>query len=258
MSEISAVGNPYGINPYTGGGRIDPYAIFKLNFEALGGEKQVKHDKNFYFKGELEMNNGTFQIEEFISKPLKSLRQISSNFKVVYSSGDDGYNLWDAQDGDVLSLPDADSKERKIRRLWDEYAYTDPKNTEFTAVGTRKISVDGSNCYEIKIKNRTTDEVVTHYYDTESFLLKRETRELSGRKSETNFDDYRDVGKTKIAFYKEVTNLNTMSKSIYRWDKVEKGMYIPETRFMAPESRNDKTDLSALLNGKGTQVNLYA
>ena len=258
MSEVSAVNNPYGISPYTGGGRIDPYAIFKLNFEALGGEKHVKYDKTFHYKGELEMNNGVFQIEEFISKPLKNLRKISSNFKLVYSNGDDGYNLWDAQDGNVLSLPDADSKERKIRKLWEEYAYTDPKNKEFTATATRKISVDGANCYEIKIKNRTTEEVVTHYYDMESFLLKRETREQGGSRTQTNFDDYRDVGKTKMAFYKEVTNLNTQSKSVYRWDKIEKGTYIPDTKFMAPESKNDKTDLSALLNGKGTQVNLYA
>ena len=264
MSDISTVSSSQGVNPYNGGGRIDPYTIFQLNFEALGGEKNVKYDRNFLYQGELQMNNNTFQIKEYISKPNRFRREISSNFKVVYKSGDDGFNIWDEQNGNVTSIPDGDTKERKIRKLWDEYAYTDPKNREFTAIATRKVSIDGTPCYEIKIRNRTTEEMVTQYYDTETFMLKRELQENGNSRLQTNYSDYRDVGNIKMAFRKETTNLNTNGKSIYQWDKIEKGVYISDSMFYAPEGNEKLKEYEAMIASgkqqvaKGGRVNTYA
>jgi hypothetical protein len=256
MSDISAVDQSGGLTPYSSGGRVDPYNIYQLNFAARGGEKHVKYDSTFYFKGELKIGENTFGLEEFIKKPLKSLSRISSNFKLIFSNGDDGKFLWSSQDGNVTSFFDGDSPERELRRLWDEYAYTDPKNRHFTSKFTRKISVDGSTCYEIKIRNRKTDEVVTHYYDTETFLLKRELRESAGNRTQTDFSDYRAVGNIKMPFKKEITNLNTLGKQIITWDKIEKGSYMSESLFLVPEDKSKNADFSAL--GIGTNINLLA
>ena len=257
MSSVSSVNNTQEISPYTTGGRIDPYAIYKLNFEALGGEKNVRYDSNFFFKGEMTMDGQTFEIEEFLRKPLKSLRTISSNFKVLYRLGDDGVNLWSFQDDKLNKFYDGDSPEREIRKLWEEYAYTDPKNKVFTSTGIRKVSVDGTNCYEIKIKNRKTDEVVTHYYDSNTFLLKRELRDSSQDKIQTDFDDYRSVGNILMAFKKDVTYLNTNNKQSIVWDKIDKGLYISDSKFLPPADKNNPDDLSSLL-GLGVNFSTYA
>ena len=257
MSNVSTVNRAQEISPLTSGGRIDPYAIYQLNYQALGGEKYVKYDSTFHFKGEMKIGDTTFDIEELIKKPLKSFRKISSNFKVIYRSGDDGKNLWAYQDDKLTSFDDSDSPEREVRKLWDEYAYTDPKNRFFTSTATRRVSVDGVNCYEIKIKNRKTDELVTHYYDAETFLLKREIRDSSSEKIQTDFSDYKSVGNILMAFQKDITYLNTNAKQSISWSKIEKGVYISESKFLAPPDKNKPDDLSSF-TGTGQRVDTYA
>ena len=258
MSEVSSISGTQEINIYNRNGRIDPYAIFQLNFEAMGGEKNVKYDSTFKYSGKMEMNGYTFDIEDFIKKPSKSLRIVSSNYKIQYRTGDDGVNIWAEQEGKVTKLFDGDSPERQINNLWDDYAYTDPKNKFFIATaGNRKVSIDGENCYEIKIRNRKTDEVVTHYYDTKTYLLKREIKDSSTEKIQTDFDDYRQVGNIQMAHKLNITYLDTNVKQYISWDKIEKGIYISDTKFYPPQDEKQPDDFSSL-TGLGTHLNKYA
>ena len=257
MSNISSIQKTEQISPYTPGGRIDPYAIFQLNFEALGGEKELKKDKTFHFIGEMNLGGVTFDIQEFISIPLRNLTQISSHFTLVYQSGDDGKNVWFHQDGNTSKFDDSNSPEREIRQLWEEYAYADPKNKVFKSQATKKISIDGSNCYEIIIKNNKTNEVVTHYYDTETFLLKREIKDTGGQKIQNDFSDYQLVGNTKMAFQKDITYLSSGTKQSITWKSIKKGLYISDSKFLPPPDPN-MPDEESSLTGLGTKVNRYA
>ncbi|MCL2065088.1 MAG: hypothetical protein FWG98_12080 [Candidatus Cloacimonetes bacterium] len=257
MSNISSVQGTEAISPYTSGGRIDPYAIFKLNFEALGGEKYVRNDKTFHFQGEMKLGNGTFNLEEFISKPLRNVSIISSNFQIVYRSGDDGKNIWFHQNGNLTSFDDSNSAERELRKLWEDYAYTDPKNSVFKSQATRKISIDGVNCYEVVIKNNKTNEVVTHYYNAETFLLQREIKDSGSQKIQNDFSDYQQVGNIKMAFQKDITYLNSGTKQSITWQSIKRGIYISDSKFLPPPDPNAPRDDSAL-TGLGSRVNTYA
>ncbi len=258
MSSISSVNHAQQVSPVSSAGRIDPYAIFKLNFEALGGEKYVKYDKNFKYKGEIELNDYTFELEEYESKPSKTLRKISSNFKVLYRSGDDGFRQWSFQEEKLSSIDDKDSPERAIREMYREYKYADPKDKTFTSKATRKISIDGVQCYEVIINNRKTNEVFTHYYDAESFLLKREIKDNGkGEKTQTDFSDYKDVGNIKMSFQREVTFLDTGVKQKINYSKIEKGIYISDSIFYAPEEKDDTKDFAKLMQ-TGKNIDTYA
>jgi|GEM_PF-2231651 len=258
MSNVVSVQGTSEITPYSSGGRIDPYAIFKLNFEALGGEKHIKSDKNFHFKGEMKLGNATFGIEEFISKPLKNVTLISSNFQIIYRYGDDGKNVWSFQDGNLNSFDDSNSADREVRKLWEEFAYTDPKNRVFTSKATRKLSIDGTNCYEVIIKNNKTNDVVTHYYDAETFLLKREIKETGNQRIQHDFADYQQVGNVKMAFKKDITFLNSGTKQNIVWNKIDRGLYISDSRFLSPPDPNKPVVEESALTGLGTMLNTYA
>jgi hypothetical protein len=238
-------------------GRVDPYAIFQLNFNALGGEKNVKYDNNFHYKGELKIGDASFEIEEYKRIPHKYLRKISSNFKLVFKNGDDGINIWQWQDGRVESFNDANSPEREVQKQWDEYGFTDPKNRLFSVSANRKISVDGATCFEIKIKNNKTDEVVTQYYDTESYMLKREIKTNGNYSSQTDFSDYRSVGNTIMAFRKDYYNISTGERQTTIYDKIEKNVYISESLFFVPEDKSKDNSIGSLLP-KGNNVDAYA
>ena len=257
MSTISSVQGTQPISPYSAGGRLDAYAIFQLNFEALGGEKYVRADKNYRFQGDMQLGTATFQLEEFISKPLRNVTNIYSNFQLVYRSGDDGKFIWTEQNGSVYKFDDSKSPDRETKKLWEEYAYTDPKNRVFKSQATRKTSVDGTSCYEIIIKNNKTNEVVTHYYDTETFLLKREIKDSGTQKIQHDFSDYQDVGNIKMAFKKDITYLNSGTKQSITWKKIERGLYISDSKFMIPKDPNAE-DESSSLTGLGTKIDRYA
>ncbi|MCL2065542.1 MAG: hypothetical protein FWG98_14375 [Candidatus Cloacimonetes bacterium] len=257
MSNISSIDSSASISPYTSGGRLDAYAIFQLNFEALGGEKYVKSEKNFRYQGDMQLGSATFQIEEFISKPLRNVTSIYSNFQIVYRSGDDGRNIWTEQNGNVYKFDDSNTNERELRKLWEEYAYTDPKNRTFKSNATKKVSIDGVNCYEVVIKNNKTNEIVTHYYDTETFLLKREIKDTGTQKIQHDFSDYQNVGNIKLAFQKDITFLNSGAKQSITWNNIQKGIYISDSRFIAPEDPRAEEE-SSNTTGLGTRLDRYA
>ena len=257
MSSVSNVNRTEELTPYTSGGRIDPFAIYQLNFDALGGEKNVKWHSNFHFQGEITLGGATFDIEEFVSRPLRSLRIISSNFNVLHRLGDDGRFIWAFQNDNLTKFDDGGTPEREIRKLWDELSYTDPKCKVFSSRAGRKVSVDGVQAYEIIIKNNKTDEVVRHFYDAETFLLKRETRETRTNKTTTDFSDYRKVGNVKMAFQKETLFHNTGNRQTINWTSISAGIFISDTRFRAPEDPNKPDELSSFL-GIGQNVNRLA
>lgn len=256
MSSISSVNRSQELSPITSAGRIDPYAIFQLNFEARGGEKHVKNDKTFKYTGEMKINDTVFELEEFVKIPLMSMRKISSNFKVLYRSGDDGKNLWAFQDDKLTSFDDSESPEREVRKNFEEYKYTDPKDRFFTSKATRRVSINGVNCFEIKITNRKTNEVITHYYDAETFLLKREIKDSGSQKIQTDFSNYKDVGNVKMPFNKDITYLDTGAKQSITYSKIERNIYISDSKFMAPEEKNKKKGFSTS-TGVGSNVDTY-
>lgn len=258
--DISALGKTQDTSfvTNTSGVRIDPYVIYQLNFKALGGEKHVKSASTFSFKGGIELDGHTLDIEEYISTPLKSFKIILSNSTVILKDGNDGWNLWSERNGKVNSVDYSIMPEREIKQLWAEYAYTDPKNTTFTSTAARKVSIDGVSCYEIKIRNKMTDEVVTQYYDAKTFLLNRELRETATVKTQKDFSDYRSIGDIKVAFKVDTTDLLTNNMQSLTWDTVEKDVYIAESLFDVPKDRGASMDNKAILRGIGANLSTYA
>jgi len=255
MSSISTVNNSTEITPFNKQGRLDPYNIFQLNFAALGGEKNVKEDSTFLYQGQLQMDGYAFDIQEYIKYPLKSLRIVSSNAKILYKYGDDGVNLWaDQGNGQINKVYDANSPEREVQKMWEEYAYTDPKNRFFTAQATRKVNINGEPCYEIKIRNRKTDEVVTQYYSQKSYLLQREIKENSAERVQRDFSDYQAVGKTLKSHKIDLTYLDTFKNQTITWNKISSGLFISDSKFYPPSNEKEPDDFSNL-TGLGTKLN---
>jgi len=257
---ISAVSSVHAtsLSSSASGGKIDPFAIFQLNFEAMGGEKQVKSASNFLYKGEIELGSQTLSIEEYLQKPLKSLRIISNDSLIITKDGNNGWNLWSERKGEVISIDYSNLPEREVQILWSEYAYTDPKNSIFASSYARKVSIDGTSCYEIKIRNKMTDEVVTQYYDAKTFLLTREIREIRESKTQTDFSDYRTVDNVKMAFKVDTTDLMGDSRQSIIWDTIEKEVFISESLFEAPDDKRTPKENSALLREIGARLNTYA
>ena len=52
-------------------GKIDANAIFKANYQAIGGETKVKNENSLYKKGTIESNGNRYTIEEWDKETLK-------------------------------------------------------------------------------------------------------------------------------------------------------------------------------------------
>ena len=258
--EISAVGRAEEITRYASasGGRVDPYVIYQMNFEALGGEKNVKSASTFYCKGEMDQDGYKVSIEEYISKPLKNLRIISNKTLVLLKDGNDGQKMWADRNGKVSTVDYSSLPAREVQQMWAEYAYMDRNNTMFTSTSARKVSVDGASCYEIKIRNNVTDEIVTQYYDAKTFLLKRELRETDDSRTQTDYSDYRTVDNIKMAFKVDKTDLKADVTQSIIWDMIEKDVFILDSLFTPPDDNSRPKNNAALLRQIGANLDAYA
>jgi hypothetical protein len=264
MSEITGIVGGQGSSALTTTGKLDAYAIFELNFKALGGKEKVKKNDSFYFKGEVTVGSDVFNYEEWSEKPTQSRKKYSNYSKTVYQTGDDGETLWMVNNGKLQTLPDKDSPERLIREGYEDYDYTEKGNRYFRLTSAKVSRIDGDKCYEITIKNTKTDEVKKQYYDAKTFLLKREIKENDGTTSQTDYDDYKSVNGVKIAHKKTIKISDNENTETYRFSEVKRGLYISKTKFAVPETEASKASSTSSSSSSssdskvGVNIDTYA
>lgn len=256
MSAITGIVGSQQISALSSTGVIDPYAIFQLNFASLGGEDRVKNSNTSHLTGEVKVGTSTYDYEEWNRKPTMSCKEYSLYDSVVYKSGDSGKTLWVKSNGKVNTVPDEDTPERLIREGFEDYDYTDPNARFFRIKSSKTTRIDGKKCYEIVIKNTKTDEIRKQYYDSEEFLLRREIKETEGTKSQTDYDDYRDVNGVKMAFEKTFKNIDADTKEEYKFSEIIRNGYVSKAKMKVPSS--DAKATTSTSSTTGTNVDTYA
>ena len=95
MTEVSSISGTQAVKLPTSGRNIDSYAVFDAHIEAIGGEYNVKNDKNLYTEGQFSVSGSTYNYEEWTMKPGKSkLFLRDEKDEIFFASGDDGSNIW--------------------------------------------------------------------------------------------------------------------------------------------------------------------
>ncbi|HOD54458.1 MAG TPA: hypothetical protein PKJ08_08025 [Candidatus Cloacimonadota bacterium] len=260
MAEITGIVNGKQLTIERNSGKIDPYAVFKMHFLAIGGEDKAKSNKSVYLKGSVSVNSVEYEYEEWRDKPSKSRKIYSQYSSKIYQTGDDGETLWVVDKGKLNTLDDKDTPERKIKTMMENYDYTAANNGIIKVSSSRKVSIDSKKYYEITLKNTKTNEIRHQYFDTSTYLLKREVKDIDGSKTQIDYDDYRKVNGLMFAFKKTVYYSDNDSKEVFNFNTITRGMYISQTKFQVPETKTttDKSVSASTASGTGSIIDTYA
>ncbi len=101
-------------------------------------------------------------------------------------------------------------------------------------------SVEGTDCYKIKLTLKNGD-VRTYYFDTDSYLeIKLETQTMvrgAMQESETYFGDYEEVGGIYYPFSYEVGQKGDSNRAKFTVEKIEQNTPLEDSMFVMPVTK---------------------
>ena len=233
---VSALKNVEAFDPSSK--KLNGYSIFKAHVDAIGGSYNVKNDKNYYTKGDIDMNHNMFEFEERGMKPLRNRLDIYQDGEIAYSSGDNGVWLWVKNGENISKFPDA-SAERNLNIARDELDYMNPDSDYFSIDSVKKKVVDGRQTYEIKVTNSMNSDENYYYYDAKTFMLNKDKYIRNGKTVETTYSDYKDVGGVKKAHKITTKNLSTNRYETKNIKEYKRNILMDKEVFDVPEKEDE-------------------
>ncbi len=180
----------------------DPYRIFLVYYDAIGGLEKLKSIKSSYSKGiiRLDAMQGTFRHWEKSPLQYRTEEQFDAVFQ---AEGDDGQVSWQLDtNGQVLLNKDCESKKRReIARRIDLYEHLDRHSPVFTLTLKATAVVKGQKCYQIVLTNTINQDISRFFINTNTFLMVKSISSQPDMEVITYYDDYRWIEGIQIPFH---------------------------------------------------------
>jgi outer membrane lipoprotein-sorting protein len=216
----------------------DPYEILERSFEAAGGLDRLLAERSYYFEGEMTFGGMEGTIKEWWQSPTQRRTEVALG-PLNMIQADNGEHAWVVdQNGQlqVITNPDeATINRREVRRLLQEYAYADRESDVLTVALTGVDTVNGKNCYVVKITNNINVDSYTPYIDTKTFILEKAVFIEDDESRDTFYGDYRDIDGIMIPFATTDVMHYTGQAVETKRTLYESNPTIDPIRFQAPE-----------------------
>ncbi len=215
----------------------DPYQILQKHFEATGGLENLKAQRTMYKEGSILIEAAGLEgiFKQWSERPLR-LRQ-ETDLKVVTSvTGDNGEFSWyvDANEKLLIQRDEITMKERKVRKLMEEYEHLNPHSEYFTVTFEGVEKIEGRDCYVVKIVNKINQDIQLNYYDKASFYLLRTNTIKPDSEGHVSYADFRKVNGFILPFSETVRQLPTDQTFVITYSSYKLGIDIDGTLFEPP------------------------
>ncbi len=185
------------------GNLTDPYDILNRHFEANGGLDRLKAERTQYMEGSLSVAGLQGTLKVWIQKPDRS--RIEADLGIFkMTQGDNGEYQWVLDSNGKLQLitnPDeATVKRKEVNRRKAEYEYADSHSDVFNISFGGIETIEGKDCYVIKVKNNINSDTFTSYINVENFFLEKSVSIEAENSNDTFYRDYQDVDGLMVAF----------------------------------------------------------
>ncbi len=217
----------------------DPYQVLEKHYEAVGGLDALKALKTTYTEGTLSLERagiaGTFKGWE--ERPLKMRQEI--DLKVLKSvHGDDGDHAWSVDPNGKITIrrDERTMKERKIKKLMQDYKHLEHNSPYFTLSHKGVEKVDNEDCYVIEITNTINEDTLRHYYSTNSFYLLKAVSIKPDMQQHVLYSDFRSVNGIIVPFREIAETLPTHEKQVFEYAKYQFNVEIEPHLFESPKT----------------------
>lgn len=215
--------------------------IIAKNIEARGGEQKLKAFQTLRTSGKLTVGSFHAGFVEDVKRPGKVREEeiIQGMTAIDAYDGKVGWRVSPFEgrkDPDLLS---EDDRKELVEESDIDGQLVDYKNKDHRAELTGHDSVEGTDCYKIKL-TLSTGDVRIYYIDTDSFLvLKVETeRKIRGtvRYGEILYGDYEQVNGVYFPLAMEMGTKGSAQRFKLTVDKVEVNVPMADARFSIPST----------------------
>jgi hypothetical protein len=219
--------------------------IIAKNIEARGGLEKLKHLESMRVSGKLAVGGFRAAFVQENKRPFK-VREEQILQGMVGIDAYDGKTAWHIvpwegrKDPDLIS---ADDRKGLIEDADIEGQLVDYKNKDHHAEYMGHDSVEGTDCYKIKLTLATGD-VRYYFIDADTFLELKEENELNirgtVRYTETYFGDYEKVDGIYFPFALESGAKGDSERVKFTIEKVVVNPPLPDSRFTMPAVGGNK------------------
>ena len=213
--------------------------IIAKNIQARGGLEKIKSLQSLRITGKLSMGGFRAAFVEENKRPFK-VREEQILQGMVGVDAYDGKVAWRVvpwegrKDADLLS---ADDRKGLIEDSDIEGQLVDYKNKDHRAEYMGHDSVEGTDCYKIKLTLATGD-VRYYYIDTDTFLELKEENELNirgtVRYTETYYGDFEKVDGIYFPYAIETGGKGDSERVKMTIEKIVVNPPLPDSRFSMP------------------------
>jgi hypothetical protein len=219
--------------------------IIAKNIQARGGLDKIKSLQSLRVSGRLSIGGFRAAFVQENKRPFK-VREEQILQGMVGIDAYDGKIAWHIvpwegrKDPDLIS---ADDSKALIEDADIEGQLVDYKNKDHRAEYMGHDSVEGTDCYKIKLTLASGD-VRYYFIDTDTFLELKIENELNVRGTvrytETYFGDYEKVDGIYFPFALESGSKGDTERVKYTIDKIAVNTPLPDSRFAMPATGGNK------------------
>jgi hypothetical protein len=231
----------------------DPYEILNNYFEACGGLNKLKAERTSYIEGSLEVAGLQGTLKVWSQKPDRSRSEV--DLKVLkITQGDNGEYGWTLDSNGKLQkttkLDEVSRQRREIARRLSEFEHADPNSEIFSVTLEGTDTVDGNDCYVLKVSNNINDDYIEYYINAESFLFEKSVKMMGDDSSDSFFDDYREVDGLVVPFWTKEVSHQTGQEQVVTITKYVSNPEIDPEMFEPPEEGGKDYEFT---NGKSSE-----
>lgn len=170
----------------------NPYQIFRMHYDHIGGLKRLKAIKTQTSTGRIRYDGllGTFRHWE--ESPLR--HRTEEEYGVISQiDGDSGDEAWFYDtNGQLLRMRDPDLlKRRQIAVLLEKFEHLNSHSEYFSLTLGPEKSIGGTACYQVILKNSINSDILQFFFDSETFFLLRSIARRPDTEIITDYDDFR-------------------------------------------------------------------
>ncbi len=214
----------------------DPYEILETHFETTSTDSSATRvyslyrEISTYVAGVLEI----IHAKEWVLAPARFRRETDYDGEIDVR-GCDGKLLWQYRNEKLtISSDSLEYADRRVDSLWWEGVHFHPDSSIFDIQYTGLDTVEGHECFVLRVGNMISPRIEYKYIDTVNYLERRKISETPDLRSQMTHLEYDTVGGFVFPVLSEWLHLADSAQMISRATKIVVNPDIDTSLFCPP------------------------
>ena len=182
----------------------DPYAVFRVHYQATGGLHRWQAVQSSYSAGKLRCDalHGNFKLWQ--QEPLQSRLEEDYTFirQIYGDSGDISWHFDHNGQVDLFRDP-ATLQRRQLAKYLSKFEHLNRQSTIFTLTLEDSADIGATACYVVRLDNTINSDVIRYYFAIDTLYLIASVTTQPDIEISSRYADFRQVDGLIMPFYQK-------------------------------------------------------